>query len=93
MEVELWPYDYPLNLLALLSVLNELVVPCSFKVIKIREYPAGTKWLLEHLKSIPNVEEQYAAKNWIIEQDCIKGTGDWIHIKRNSGSNQQTLLP
>jgi hypothetical protein len=34
------------------------------------------KWLKSAFESIPNVKEQFAAKNWEIEND-----GDWVIIK------------
>ena len=87
-----------LNLLSLLSVLNDSVIPSSFKVIKIREkeieygddtrafHGASRKWLIDHFKSIPNVKEQFAAKNWVIKHDSLeedKGRVlDWIFIKK-----------
>merc|ERR1712110_849537 len=54
-EVELWVgVWYRLNLLSLLSVLNELVVPPSFQVIKLRDWQC--KWLKDALNDV--VKEQ-----------------------------------
>ena len=80
-EVELVVgHCYRLNLLSLLSVLNELVIPSSFKVIKFRDWSVE-KWLNDHFKSIPNVKEQFAAKNWVIEQERM-WIDDDIFIKK-----------
>merc|ERR1712157_554770 len=65
-EVELWVYsDYRLNLLSLLSVLAESTFPPSFQVLKIWDRSDRRfKWLKESFNRIPNVKEQFAAKNW-----------------------------
>ena len=73
-EVELWvPRYYRLNLLSLLSVLAESTFPPSFQVLKIKCYGG---WLKRAFNRITNIKEQFAAKNWEIEND-----GKWIFIK------------
>ena len=83
--MELWVWDqFRLNLLSLLSVLNELVVPPSFQVIKLRDsgYP---KWLKAAFNDIGNVKEQYAANGWNIEYQQIDGANkgeQWVFITK-----------
>merc|ERR1712242_470095 len=64
-EVELLVSDeYRLNLLSLLSVLVESTFPSSFQVLKILDADEdGYTWLKDAFDSIPNVKEQFAAKN------------------------------
>ena len=71
-----------LNLLSLLTVLSELVIPPSFKVLKIRA--RGNSWLKDAFNSTPNVEEEYEKNGWIITQETLKVGGfdkDWVSIK------------
>merc|ERR1712003_272242 len=78
-EVELWVFgEYRLNLLSLLSVLNELVIPPSFQVIKLRNI--GGSWLKAAFNDIENVKEQYAANGWNIEYQQIGW--DWVFITK-----------
>ena len=77
-EVELWVRDeYRLNLLSLLSVLNELVVPPSFQVIKLRD--GWCFWLKDALNDV--VKEQYAVSGWNIEYQWIEYV-DWLFITK-----------
>merc|ERR1712062_334949 len=79
-EVEVWVSDwFRLNLLSLLSVLNELVVPPSFQVIKLRE--GGYFWLKDALNDV--VKEQYAVSGWHIEYQRI-GIMDWLFITKSN---------
>ena len=83
-EVELWVWnEYRLNLLSLLSVLNELVVPPSFQVIKLRDQRG--KWLKNAFFDDESVKEQYAVSGWNIEyQDIQKKylTEQWLFITK-----------
>ncbi|MCP3656309.1 MAG: hypothetical protein GY766_15625, partial [Herbaspirillum sp.] len=77
-EVELWVYRYyRLNLLSLLSVLADSTFPPSFQVLKIKDMEHW--WLKKAFHSIPNVKEQFAAKNWEIENAGKYGM--WVIIK------------
>ena len=76
-ELHLWVNDEcRLNLLSLLSVLDELVVPLSF--IKISD---TNSWLKDAFASIPDLTAKYAAKKWDIEYRKVQEK-DWIFIKQ-----------
>ena len=86
-EVELWTWNgpYPLNLLSLLSVLEEAVISPPFKRLRIQDGDWHHEmWIKEAFLAIPDVEEQFAAKNFIIKMETI-GRGyakkDWIDIE------------
>ena len=83
-ELVLWLNNgYALNFLSLLSVLEEAatVIPQSFEVLKVHETALynAQKWMKTAFEAIPDIKEQFAAKNWLIEMDETK---KWIFIKR-----------
>ena len=76
-QVELWTSSsYPLNLLSLLSVLDEADIPPSFQTLRIK----GQGWIKRAYAAVPNVSEQFAAKNFVIKMETIKNE-DWIVIE------------
>ena len=85
-EIELWVFaGHRVNLLSLLSVLDESVIPSSFKLLKIQDISKG-RCLKDHFDAIPDVKEQYAAKQWSIEFETIRDKDgredDWIFIQQ-----------
>ena len=78
-EVELWTDGYPLNLLSLLSVLNEADIPPSFQRIRIMD---ELNWWIEGaVSAVPDVEEQFAAKGFLFETETVKDA-KWINIQK-----------
>ena len=80
-EVELWTIGHPLNLLSLLSVLEEAVISPSFKRLRIRggyDY----KWIKKAFSR--HVQKQFAAKNFVIKMETVRDERgderDWIVI-------------
>ena len=84
-EVELAVSYFAFNPLSLLSVLNELMVPPSFKVIKLRDWSQRSKWLKKAFDDVGNVKEEYAANGWNIEYQQIDGQfkgEQWMFITK-----------
>merc|ERR1712154_38710 len=73
-EIELWTtsvYDcYPLNLLSLLSMLNEADIPPSFQRLRIRDI--RQKWIERAVSAVPDVEEQFEAKGFLFEAETVE---------------------
>ena len=80
-ELQLFTNLYVINLLMLLSVLEDAVIPESFQVLKLEDYIK--RWMKSAFEDIPNIEEQYREKGWSIEFETI-AQSDWIFIKRIS---------
>lgn len=78
-ELQLYVNDNALNLLSLLSVLDEAVIPQSFEVLKLED--EGNYWMRKAFEAIPDVQEQYRAKKWSIELQHI-GKSHWIFIRK-----------
>ena len=78
-EMLLFVNNYALNLLQLLAVLDEAVIPQSFEVLKLQDY--SRFWMKKAFEAAPDIEEQYRAKNWSIELQNI-GKSDWIFIRK-----------
>ena len=57
-----------MNLLSLLSVLDEADIPPSFQTLRIK----GEEWIEKAYSAVPNVAEQFAAKNFVIERNTKK---------------------
>ena len=84
-EVELWNDNgYRLNLLSLLSVLAEADIPPSFQRLRIRDY--GQQWIKKTFSAIPDIEERYKAKSFVIKTETTEvlrhiTCTDWIVVK------------
>ena len=82
-EIELWTSwggCYPLNLLSLLSVLNEADIPPSFQKLRIRD--ARRRWIERAVSAVPDVEEQFEAKGFLFEAEVPQYARHWITITR-----------
>ena len=82
-EVELWAGSYSLNLMSLLSVLGDASLSPSFKQLKIRD-GKHSKWIKKAFSAIPDIEEQFATKKFVIKMETVKdrqGERDWFVIK------------
>ena len=71
---------YPINLLSLLSVLDETNIPDCFQVLRVGEGDGyGRGWVEGAMKAIPDIIEQFTAKNWNI---CMEDGSKRITITR-----------
>ena len=76
-EIEMRNSYHALNLLSLLSVLEESAIPQSFKVLKVKD--EGRKWLKRAVEAVPEIEKQFKAKGWKLEFKTV-GSGHWIFV-------------
>ena len=74
---------HALNLLSLLSVLEESAIPQSFKVLKVRD--VWRTWLKRAVEAVPEIEKQFEAKGWKLEFKAIPGEHrdkHWIFVSK-----------
>merc|ERR1712083_148906 len=78
-EIEMDNYSHALNLLSLLSVLEESAIPQSFKVLKVKD--EHMIWLKRAVEAVPDIEKQFKAKGWKLEFKSMEN-GHWIFVSR-----------
>ena len=76
-EIEMDTMESALTFLSLLSVLDEANIPDCFKMLKLSDYTQ--EWMKEAFLAIPNIAEQFAAKNWNVK---VHDDEEWIIITR-----------
>lgn len=79
-EIEMDNRNHALNLLSLLSVLEESPIPRAFKVLKVRDY--GRRWLKRAVEAVPEIEKKFEAKGWKLELKPI-GSEHWIFVSKS----------
>ena len=78
-EIEMETKGYPLNPLSLLSVLDEANIPDCFQVLALREYVDYRRGMADAFNAIPDITEQFNAKNWDISMESSHqwGISEW----------------
>ena len=77
LEVEIWADEFPLHLLSLLSLLQELEIPRSFQNFTIRDWRQD--WLREAFVDIPDIKQLFAQNGWDIHFETLYSV-DWVYI-------------
>ena len=67
-EIEMEMTGYPLNLLCLLSVLDEGE---TLNMFQLKLIDQDQTWMKNAFLAVPNVKELFVAKNWLIEFETI----------------------
>ena len=78
-EIEMDNSHHALNLLSLLSVLEESAIPQSFKVLKVKD--KDRKWLKRAVEAVPEIEKQFKSKGWMLELKIIANE-HWIFVTK-----------